>query len=539
MIGVEKVLDVMTLHDGSSGDGSTRASLVGLQRWIPAILALTVVAFVGTLLVVGPSTTVYSSTATLELTDDVSTLINTKNKATDARREIEAQVRLLGSSENVALLQESMGDQGIELNGLEVLAVENGAVITVTAYAVTAEAARAAAQLAVDTYLESRIALEIEDQNFQLGPLREQREEQLALINELSAEIESIRATAQPSEISILEERTADAIDRLNTYNIAVQEGEFYIQTADGDAGLLTQATMAVPEKSSSLAMAFQVAGLAAIVVSIAAHFIHKSLGPMHLVEEIRAIAGSDRPVLAVIPRFKDSQRDGSNALVVRSDESSPEAEAFRYLRGSIELGVNGQDRYSIAFTSAEQSEGKSVTVSNYAISAARADTDLVLVDADLLNPSIARLFGEQASPGFANLLAGDFKPLDEPTTVPTTGRDLSLITSVQAAGLGRLEFTSESVAAAISKVNTQWSVVALDCPPVLSVSDATTVAAAADHVVFVVRLGRTTKRNFTAALDLLEQSGANLLGIVVTHSKDKSSSYGDYYYVNMPAENT
>ena len=506
-----------------------------LLRWTPAIVAITVVVLIAATFLLPASSVRHKSTATVELTDDVAALARSGDRGGDARREIEAQIRSLQTPEHEDATRAALGDLADDLIKFDVAGVEDSAVITITATARSTDVAVQAAQVSMELYLENRVEAEIAEHAVQLGPLRDQRDEQVALIDSLSAEIESIRDTAAPSELTILEARTKDAIDRLDTYNIAIQESEFFIETADGDARIVSNATPAVTERSSSTSAAVQLAGLAAILATLGAVGYHRTRGPLLLTEDVRATIGPDRNILAVVPKFNRSIRNSDSPLVVGRRKMALEAEAFRYLRSSIELSLAGVDRVSIAFTSASPNDGKTVTVANYSLAAARAGTDIVVLDTDLLNPSIATVFRVEAKSGFTQLLRGDYNPLANPTLIETTGMPVALITATRATDEKRAEFTSDAVHTVVNKVTTKWSIAALDCPPVLRVSDASTIAAACDHAVLVVRIGKTRPADVNAAIGLLEQSGASLLGVVITHATEKSSAYGNYSYGTQP----
>jgi Mrp family chromosome partitioning ATPase len=80
--------------------------------------------------------------------------------------------------------------------------------------------------------------------------------------------------------------------------------------------------------------------------------------------------------------------------------------------------------------------------------------------------------------------------------------------------------------------VASRYDYVLLDTPPVLAVDDVTNVAALVDTVLFVLRAEHTSGRVARAALELLYQRQAGVLGLVFNAVRPRSA---DYYYYSYP----
>ena len=86
--------------------------------------------------------------------------------------------------------------------------------------------------------------------------------------------------------------------------------------------------------------------------------------------------------------------------------------EAYRSLRTNIEFAMaNTEGCKVVMVTSSMQSEGKSITALNLAISFAQMEKKVLLIDADLRRPKQARLMNQNAPVGLSNLLM-DLKQL-------------------------------------------------------------------------------------------------------------------------------
>jgi hypothetical protein len=73
--------------------------------------------------------------------------------------------------------------------------------------------------------------------------------------------------------------------------------------------------------------------------------------------------------------------------------------------------------------------------------------------------------------------------------------------------------------------------IVVIDSPPLLAVTDAAVLAAKADGVVLVTALGETHRGAAHRAKELLDASGARLLGVVVNKTPKSDRGYYNQYY--------
>jgi polysaccharide biosynthesis transport protein len=108
-------------------------------------------------------------------------------------------------------------------------------------------------------------------------------------------------------------------------------------------------------------------------------------------------------------PRRWRSRAD--SAVTMLSDPASFQAEAIKMLQANLELARLHGPAQVVLFTSAIEQEGKSTTVANLAVSLAQAGGDVVVVDADLREPTLARLFDVLDEPGMAEVARGEVEP--------------------------------------------------------------------------------------------------------------------------------
>ena len=75
------------------------------------------------------------------------------------------------------------------------------------------------------------------------------------------------------------------------------------------------------------------------------------------------------------------------------------------------------------------------------------------------------------------------------------------------------------------------YDYIIIDCPPVLTISDAIPIGNVADGTLFVYSCKDTKKQDALAALNLLKQNNVYILGTILTKANTYSEKYYYYYY--------
>lgn len=260
---------------------------------------------------------------------------------------------------------------------------------------------------------------------------------------------------------------------------------------------------------------------------------------------------------LAVISRFGAQGDTYRSRLIMQRDPGSPIAEEYRTLRTNLLFADNPDARTkTFIITSPGPSEGKSVTVSNLAVSMALAGLRVLLVDADLRRPRVHEFFGMSNEIGLSTLLfaapqetganvAPGRLPADitgclQETDIP----GLRVITS------GFIPTNPTEVLGSVAME--QWyqvfhaaknvDVVLFDSPPVLVVSDSVALAAAIKApVVLVIEAGKTRRGAALKARQQFDTLDIPVKGAVLNAVQPKDRTYGyyagGYDYYTAPGE--
>ena len=216
---------------------------------------------------------------------------------------------------------------------------------------------------------------------------------------------------------------------------------------------------------------------------------------------------------------------------VLFGDQMESATMAYNMLRTQVYKKMTSNGWTSLAVTSANKGEGKSLTALNLALSLSRSvQQTVVLVDLDLRRPSIHKKLNISPTYGMSDYFKGGaplgsvmFKP-EQSNLVVLPGRESLDNASELLASPRAAQLFSEL------KNHFPSRIVVLDLPPILLVDDVMVIADYVDCSLLVVSEGNTKKEELHQATELLE--GTNVLGTLLNNSRSSISggSY-DYYY--------
>lgn len=240
-----------------------------------------------------------------------------------------------------------------------------------------------------------------------------------------------------------------------------------------------------------------------------------------------------DRPTLATVGKFKRAGQ--SSGLIMITDPQSPAAEAYRILWTRVNLSSVDQATRAIFVTSAGPNEGKSVTVANLAIACAQAGRRVILVDANLRQPSLHSFFDKSNARGITRVLLRDDPDRIDCHLVSTSVENLRLMPSGPLSPNPAELLASQRMAELIEDLKQHADIVLLDSAPLLIVADTMLLARNCDAAVLVAQSWATQSEALQLAGDQLGQSGTPVLGVVLTNAPmPRDRSYKTYYNKRM-----
>lgn len=224
------------------------------------------------------------------------------------------------------------------------------------------------------------------------------------------------------------------------------------------------------------------------------------------------------------------SERESPSVIPENLGKVIFHVERHRHLGLKLRTALDRGSARSLAIVSASRNEGKTVVACNIAASIASlySERKVALVDLDLRNPSLARVFDAEVSIGIEQVLHGR-ATLDQ-TRIRLLEPEIDLYPAAQPHRAAHELLVLPAFETFIRDLEARYAAVIIDTPPSLLVPDSSLIMRSAGYCVVVARAGLTRAHRFEEMLDRLPAE--KILGKVLndvslpSHSKDD-----DYYY--------
>lgn len=202
--------------------------------------------------------------------------------------------------------------------------------------------------------------------------------------------------------------------------------------------------------------------------------------------------------------------------------------EQYKLIRANLDFTLPEDEKCPvIGVTSPMRGEGKSTTAVNLSYVFAEKGSKVLLIDADLRIPSIAKKLDIESSPGLADLLRGKGARISEFQShllsnwfvlpsgdIPPNPSELL--------GSSRMENI-------LNQLREIFDYIIIDLPPVNLVSDAISISSLISGMIVVIREEYTEKKELEHCFRQLKLSNVNILGCVMNEAKSGSGTYGKY----------
>ncbi len=280
-------------------------------------------------------------------------------------------------------------------------------------------------------------------------------------------------------------------------------------------------------------------------------------------IEDVEGFLGV--PVVGVIP-FMGTEQIKDTLLKKKSTEMSEEvlelnarlvshfapkstiAESYRALRTGVEFIAAERQMKVIAIASSSIREGKTTIACNFAMASAQIGKKVLLIDTDLRKPMVSNMFGVEREPGLSDVILGNYNwdeviktdtdimmgkmGMEDITTTAPGINNLNILTSGLIPPNTSELLNSSRMTEILSQVEGSYDIVLLDCSPVLPTTDAVITSAKAEGVIMVYQVGQVARGALKRAKAQLENSKANVIGVVLNGLKPETGKdYKDYGY--------
>lgn len=222
-------------------------------------------------------------------------------------------------------------------------------------------------------------------------------------------------------------------------------------------------------------------------------------------------------------------QRTKPISLITMSDPASPISEQYKTIRTNIQYAMVDKTLQTLAITSSSASEGKSTSTINLAIVFANSNKKVLLVDADMRNPTIAKTFELINNRGLSTLLSNKTMTTEE-VLQPTNLENLNILPSGPIPPNPSELLDSLQMKRLIEEWKNNYDLIIFDTPPILAVTDAQILASKVDGTILVAREKIAEKSALLKAKELLIMVKATIIGAIYNDAssvKDQGYYYG------------
>jgi capsular exopolysaccharide synthesis family protein len=210
--------------------------------------------------------------------------------------------------------------------------------------------------------------------------------------------------------------------------------------------------------------------------------------------------------------------------IVTLTAPASQAAEQYRTLYYRLDRMRGLRPLKVVAVTSAVLGEGKTLTTSNLALTAACANPDrrILLIDADLRRGQVSDYLGVRSIPGLSELISGDAEISDVIQRFKTSS--LAVIAAGRVAEQPTQLLASSKMKRLLELVREAFDEVYLDMPPSLPFADTSILGPHCDGILMVIRANTTPFRRVSEAVEHL--AGAPVIGCVLNAAADSAAPY-------------
>ncbi|TLD40137.1 MAG: Tyrosine-protein kinase EpsD [Candidatus Jettenia ecosi] len=233
--------------------------------------------------------------------------------------------------------------------------------------------------------------------------------------------------------------------------------------------------------------------------------------------------------LLGIVGHIPQKKKDARTMqLITYNLPKYPITESIKRIRTSIMFSHPDNPKKTLLISSAIPSEGKTLLTSNLGVVMAQTGKKVLLVDADLRNPSLHKTFELDESSGLSNSLINpvNLHRVARVTKVP----NLYVITSGPPSPNPSELLSSSAMVEFLKVAREEYDWIIIDSPPLLTVTDGSILARMVDGIVFVLRNKKTSIAIAQKGAGCISAVHDKILGVVI-NDLDFSDEYRYHYY--------
>lgn len=237
-------------------------------------------------------------------------------------------------------------------------------------------------------------------------------------------------------------------------------------------------------------------------------------------------------PVLANVPRsklqHKVSSKKSASKLLALNAPAAMTMESLRSLRTTLDHSLERAENNIVLITTATPNIGKAFISANLAALFAQSGKRVLLIDGDMRRGHLHDYFDTDLKNGLSGYLNNT---VTTEIIKPTCVENLHLIVRGDPTNNPSELMMQQKFRNLLTLVSGHYDVVLIDSSPILAVTDGTIIGKLAGTTLLVARYGKSTVTEIETAAEKLEQSGAEVAGIVFNDVQKEMGSKNNYQY--------
>ncbi|MEL0538296.1 polysaccharide biosynthesis tyrosine autokinase [Staphylococcus debuckii] len=225
---------------------------------------------------------------------------------------------------------------------------------------------------------------------------------------------------------------------------------------------------------------------------------------------------------------MKNKRLKNHTPLITHTDPKAVISEKFRSLRTNILFSNPDRPIHTIVVTAEKPGAGKSTVAANLAVVYAQAGYKTLIIDGDMRKPSLHYLFNRDNQIGLSSAIIKSVKLTE--AVQSTEVEWLDILTSGPTPPNPSELIGSKNFKEVYKTLLLHYNFIVIDTPPVNSVTDAQLLAEYGHNVILVIDAEDNNRDEVKKGKELIEKTGAKIVGVVMNKVSEKESPSYSYY---------
>ena len=245
---------------------------------------------------------------------------------------------------------------------------------------------------------------------------------------------------------------------------------------------------------------------------------------------------------LARLPFKKITDPLDINEIISNDDDLVHMNRNLRKLRANIQfINVNNSDKKTFLITSPLRYEGKTFLTINLANSYAEIGKKVIIVDCDLNNGKLDKIFGLENTIGTSNFLSGldnngsDLNKKIKDYIICSNINGVDVIPSGIVPPNSSELLSSKNLQSMIKTLSREYDIVIIDGPETLKTADSLIITRVVGTTILVADVKYTKYEDLIQAKNDIQNVGGRIVGVVVNKIKTRTS-YGEKRFLKSIA---